>query len=120
MRAFDVATRCAQPDRLAGLPLDLLDDGVGLDFDSLVAEKLLHRLGDVWIFARNQRVGSLDDRDAAAETPECLRQFQPHVAAAKHDQVLGHFAQFQGLDMRQRACIGKPRRVVDAGPRTRY
>ena len=57
----------------------------------------------------------LDDRDAAAEAPHRLGEFQADVAAAEDDEVLGQALQVQGFDVRHRPGVGKPGHVGDAG-----
>ena len=112
-----VPPRRVQADGLAGPPLDAIDGGPGQDLDPLVPEELLDRLGHVRVLAVDQRAVPFDDRHAAAEAAEGLRQLEAHVAAAQDDQVLRELVQLQGLDVGQRARLREAGGVVDPGTR---
>ena len=58
----------------------------------------------------------LDDRDAAAEAPHRLGEFQADVTAAEDDEVLGQTFQVQGFDVRHRPGESESGHVGNAGP----
>ncbi len=47
------------------------------------------RLRDVLVFASQQALRHLDQRDLRPETPEHLGEFEPDVAAAHDDEMAG-------------------------------
>ena len=69
----------------------------------------------VGIFPLEQARAALDDRDAAAEPPHRLGEFQADVAAAEDDEVLGQPFEVQGFDVRHRPGVGKPGHIRNAG-----
>ncbi len=50
----------------------------------------LDRCGHILVFAADQARAHLDDRHCAAEAPVHLREFEPDIAAADDQQVIGH------------------------------
>src|SRR5215204_6935407 len=58
------------------------------DLDTVLAQDLSDRFGNVGVLAAHQLSTSLYDRDLAAETPEHLGELHSDVAAAEHEQVL--------------------------------
>ncbi len=69
----------------------------------------------VRIFPVEKARAALDDRDAAAEPPHRLGEFQADVAAAEDDEVVGQAFQVQGFDVRHRPGGGEPGHVGNAG-----
>ena len=59
-------------------------------------------IGDVGILARDDPRALFDDRHAAAEAAIRLRQFQPDIAAAEHDQMCRQMVELEGLDVGER------------------
>ena len=83
------------------------------DFDALVRHQLPQRVRHVRIFPFEEARAALDDRDAAAEPPHRLGEFQADVAAAEDDEVAGQAFQVQGFDVRHRPGDGEPGHVGD-------
>jgi hypothetical protein len=79
--------------------------------DALVFHQLPERVGHVGVLSFEQPRAVLDDRDAAAEAPHGLGEFQADVAAAEDDEVLGQAFQVQGLDVRHGCGSGQPGHV---------
>ena len=52
-----------------------------------------HRVGHVRVLLRQELAAALDDGHAAAEPAEHLPELEPDVAAAEHEQVLGHLVE---------------------------
>ena len=75
--------------------------------DPLVAEQLQYRRADVSVFAAGQLLPLLDDGHPRAEAAHGLRQFQPDIAAAQDDQVLGQPVQVQQFDVGHRPGRGQ-------------
>ena len=115
-RVFAAVLREAERDRFAGAAGHAGDPGIEMDGDAFVAEQRQHRRRHVRILARGELRAALDDGDGAAEAPECLRHFQPDIAAAEDDQMRGQAFQTQRFHVRERRrCAQTP-----AGPaRTR-
>src|ERR1700733_16214355 len=65
-----------------------------------------------------QTIVVIDDGDLAAEPAHPLREFQPDVAAAEHDQLGRNLSQFEGLDVGERLGIGQARSWFQCSPRT--
>ena len=61
--------------------------GVQPDRDAFAFEDLPDRVGNVLVLARDQPRALLDHRHLGAEAAEHLREFEPDIAAADHDEV---------------------------------
>ena len=96
-------------------PVTLQHLGLQQDFDALVRHQLQQRVRHVGVFPFEEPRAVLDDRDAAAEPPHRLGEFQADVAAAEDDEVLGQPFQVQGFDVRHRRGGGEAGHVGDAG-----
>jgi hypothetical protein len=78
-----------------------------------MAKSAPSRVRDVLVLAMGQAVIALDNRHAAAETAERLRQLEADIAAADDQQVAGNVIKLQRLDMRERTGLAQARHGVD-------
>ena len=76
--------------------------------DALVAQDVAHALRYFVVFARDDPRALLDDGDLRAEAPVHLAEFEPDVAAADDDQMLG-----QEVDVHHRR-VGEIRSSCEA------
>ena len=79
----------ANVDGLARTAADFEHLGLQEDIDPFIAQQLFDRRGNIGVFAVEQLLAALNDRDAAAEAAHGLRELQADVAAANDNQVLG-------------------------------
>src|SRR5262249_1029381 len=89
-------------DRLPGLSRYPRDRCIQNQADTFVLEETPKGLTNVLVFPMEHPVVSVDDRYITAETAHRLGQFQPHVAAADHNEMLGNHIQLERFDMRER------------------
>ena len=90
------------------------------DLDALILHQLQKTGRHIGVFPFEEPRAALDDRDAAAEPPHGLGEFQADVAAAEDDEVLGQAFQVQGFDVRHRPGDGEPGHIGDAAPGCRH
>jgi hypothetical protein len=83
--------------------------GAGPHGDTLPLDDLTDRLRYVLVLARDEPLLHLDDRHRGAEPPVHLREFEPDIAAADDDQMLG-----KPVESEQRG-IGQIRHLVHTG-----
>jgi hypothetical protein len=88
-------------DFLSGSTLYTHDLGADQELNPLVGENALQRLRDIGILATHELRPVLDHGHAAAEASIGLGQFQPHVAASKHDEMRRQIIELQRLDVRE-------------------
>src|SRR5215475_5986742 len=67
--------------------------GVEQDLDAVFAQDPRDLIGHILIFASEQLRRALHNRDAAAETPKHLPEFETDVPPAQNQQMLGQFVQ---------------------------
>src|SRR6266481_8864919 len=60
------------------------------DLNPVLLKNLGDFLRDIWVFAGEQLSAQLNNRHAAAETPEELSKLHTDVASTQYQQVLGH------------------------------
>jgi hypothetical protein len=75
------------------------------DFDSVFAEDVGDRRGDVLILVGQQLRAALDHRDRAAEAAHRLRKLEADVPAAEHDEPWGDALQVEQRLARQRGGL---------------
>jgi hypothetical protein len=81
--------------------------------DSFVGKHLHDRGRDVWVLATGDLWTAFDDGHPAAKAAIGLRQLQPDISAAEHDEVLGQPIEFQHLDISKRRRRVEPRNIGD-------
>ena len=81
--------------------------------DSFIGKHLHDRGRDVWVLATGDLWAAFDDGHPAAKAAIGLRQLQPDISAAEHDEVLGQPIEFQHLDISERRRRVEPRNVGD-------
>ncbi len=77
-------------DPFAGAALHAHDLCVENYFDAFVLEQLLQRLADVVVLARGKLRPLFHDGNASAEPAHGLRELEPDIATAKHEQMFGN------------------------------
>jgi hypothetical protein len=88
--------------------------GLQQDLDALIRHQLQKRRRHVRILPYEKSRPELDDRDAAAEPPQRLGEFQTDIAPAEDDEVAGQAFKVQGFDVRHRPS-GKSGHIGDTG-----
>ncbi len=68
--------------------------GIQQDLNPVLLKNLGDFFRDVWIFPGEQLSAQLNNRHAAAKTPEELSKLRPNVAATQNQQVIGNHVQF--------------------------
>src|SRR5581483_341762 len=82
--------------------------GAQPDADAFVFEDGFDGIGHVFILARNQPRGLLDDGHFAPEAAVHLAELQPDVAAADDDQVFGQEVHFHHARIVEEADLVEP------------
>ena len=102
-----------QADAVPRPPFHGVRLGTEDDLDPVLLEDRLNRLGNIGILARQQLSPPLDDRDLATEPPKRLRELDPDVAAAEHEQVGREMPELERADVGERLARGHARNVRD-------
>jgi hypothetical protein len=96
---------------LRAIPDDTLDSGVQKNFDSVLLQNVQEFDDDIGILIPEQLGTLLEDRHAAAETPEELAEFEADVPAANDQEMLRDYVQ-----LHDRSTVEK-RDILETGER---
>jgi hypothetical protein len=97
---------------------DLRDGCIQMKRHALVIQQGAKTLTDVFVFSRHQPLGDIDHGYLAAEATHRLGEFDPNVAPANHQQMLGNYVQLECLDVGERLRLSQSGDRSQRGPRT--
>jgi hypothetical protein len=70
--------------------------------DAIETKTLQKSIGNIFVLATKQLRTTFQNRGAASETDECLREFQGNIAASQNDQMVLKTIEFACFDVGQR------------------
>jgi hypothetical protein len=89
--------------------------GAGADGNALGFEDRADGVRHLWVLAADQPRPLLDHRHPRSETCVDLREFQPDIAAADHNQMLGQHVGFEERTVGEEGRLADPRHVRHHG-----
>lgn len=86
------------------------------DVYALGLQDFAHRLGYVFVLPSNQARSHFHNRDFAPEAAIDLRELQPNITSADHDEMLGQEIDVHHRRIGEKRDVMNPRHVWNTGP----